>query len=278
MKQTNGSRPLVDIQHVVKEFTVTRGAFLPHRVGTVKAVSDVSLAIQQGETFGLVGESGCGKTTLGRLVVALEKPDSGQIWFDGDDLAKLGRTSLRSKRRGMQLMFQDPYSSLDPRMRVGDILAEPLVIHRIGSKRERGERVDELLREVGLSPTAVERYPHEFSGGQRQRIGLARALALVEPVVDAEPARRAQIIVAVERQLIVPREPLPDDEEQDPEQREVEDRHDLLPADIRQEGHEDRADHALRRSAIGEDHQSLQDPLPTRAGDLRRGRASTAKV
>jgi len=203
---TNGSRPLVDIQHVVKEFTVTRGAFLPHRVGTVKAVSDVSLAIQQGETFGLVGESGCGKTTLGRLVVALEKPDSGQIWFDGDDLAKLGRTRLRSKRRGMQLMFQDPYSSLDPRMRVGDILAEPLVIHRIGSKRERGERVDELLREVGLSPTAVERYPHEFSGGQRQRIGLARALALSprlivadEPVSALDVSIRSQVLNLMNR-------------------------------------------------------------------------------
>src|SRR5207244_10221557 len=113
----NGSRPLVDIQHVVKEFTVTRGAFLPHRVGTVKAVSDVSLAIQQGETFGLVGESGCGKTTLGRLVVALEKPDSGQIWFDGDDLAKLNHRQLRAKRKAMQLMFKDRYSYLDPRMR-----------------------------------------------------------------------------------------------------------------------------------------------------------------
>ena len=200
------SGPLVDIRDVVKEFPVMRGAVIPRTVGSVKAVSNVSLSIARGETFGLVGESGCGKTTLGRLVVALEKPDSGEIWFDGDNLNKLSRGRLRNKRRAMQLMFQDPYSSLDPRMRVGDILSEPLVIHHVGNKEERRKRVGELLHEVGLNPRAVERYPHEFSGGQRQRIGLARALALNprlivadEPVSALDVSIRSQILNLMNR-------------------------------------------------------------------------------
>ena len=205
MSTANGAA-LVEIRDVVKEFPVTRGAVIPRRVGTVKAVSNVSLAVKRKETFGLVGESGCGKTTLGRLVVALEKPDSGQVLFDGANLAGLGRTELRAKRKSMQLMFQDPYSSLDPRMRVGDILAEPLVIHRIGTSREKRDRVSALLAEVGLSPRAVERYPHEFSGGQRQRIGLARALALNpmlivadEPVSALDVSIRSQILNLMNR-------------------------------------------------------------------------------
>ncbi|HEY6874985.1 MAG TPA: oligopeptide/dipeptide ABC transporter ATP-binding protein [Candidatus Dormibacteraeota bacterium] len=205
MSQANGAA-LVEIRDVVKEFPVTRGAVIPRRVGTVKAVSNVSLAVMRNETFGLVGESGCGKTTLGRLVVALEKPDSGQVLFEGADLAGLGRGELRAKRRSMQLMFQDPYSSLDPRMRVGDILAEPLVIHRIGTSQEKRDRVSALLAEVGLSPRAVERYPHEFSGGQRQRIGLARALALNptlivadEPVSALDVSIRSQILNLMNR-------------------------------------------------------------------------------
>jgi len=205
VSQANGAA-LVDIRNVVKEFPVTRGAVIPRRVGTVKAVSNVSLAVKRKETFGLVGESGCGKTTLGRLVVALEKPDSGHVLFDGADLAGLGRTELRARRKSMQLMFQDPYSSLDPRMRVGDILAEPLVIHRIGTSQEKRDRVSGLLAEVGLSPRAVERYPHEFSGGQRQRIGLARALALNpmlivadEPVSALDVSIRSQILNLMNR-------------------------------------------------------------------------------
>ena len=196
---------LLELRHVVKEFDVTRGV-IARKVGSIKAVSDVSLTIKRGETFGLVGESGCGKTTLGRLVVALEKPSSGEIWFDGDNLALIRRRRLRDVRKKMQLMFQDPYSSLDPRMRVLQILAEPLAIHRIGTARERRERVAQLLKEVGLSPRAIERYPHEFSGGQRQRIGLARALALSptlivadEPVSALDVSIRSQILNLMNR-------------------------------------------------------------------------------
>jgi peptide/nickel transport system ATP-binding protein len=191
---------LLDLRHVVKEFDVTRGV-IARKVGSIKAVSDVSLTIKRRETFGLVGESGCGKTTLGRLVVALEKPNSGEIWFDGDNLALIKRGRLRDVRKKMQLMFQDPYSSLDPRMRVLQILSEPLAIHRIGNARQRRDRVAQLLKEVGLSPRAIERYPHEFSGGQRQRIGLARALALSptlivadEPVSALDVSIRSQIL------------------------------------------------------------------------------------
>jgi oligopeptide/dipeptide ABC transporter ATP-binding protein len=199
------TRDLVELRSVVKEFPVTRGV-IARRVGSVKAVSNVTLAIRRRETFGLVGESGCGKTTLGRLVVALEKPDSGEIWFDGDNLARLGHRRLRAARKKMQLMFQDPYSSLDPRMRVGQILAEPLLIHRLGNSTQRRERVEQLLNEVGLSPRAVDRYPHEFSGGQRQRIGLARALALSptlivadEPVSALDVSIRSQILNLMNR-------------------------------------------------------------------------------
>ena len=196
---------LLDVRHVVKEFPVTRGV-VAHKIGSIKAVSDVSIAIKRRETFGLVGESGCGKTTLGRLIVALEKPDSGDIWFDGDNLAAIKRGRLRDVRKKMQLMFQDPYSSLDPRMRVQQILSEPLAIHRIGNGKERRDRVEQLLKEVGLSPRAIERYPHEFSGGQRQRIGLARALALSptlivadEPVSALDVSIRSQILNLMNR-------------------------------------------------------------------------------
>jgi oligopeptide/dipeptide ABC transporter ATP-binding protein len=192
---------LLEIDHLVKEFPVTAGAIAQRKIGTVKAVSDVSFTVREGETFGLVGESGCGKTTIGRLVVGLERADSGAIRFHGTDVTKLHGGALRRVRRDLQLMFQDPYSSLDPRMRVGAILREPLVVQGIGSRREQSERVHQLLSEVGLSKRSFDLYPHEFSGGQRQRIGFARALALQprlivadEPVSALDVSIQAQIL------------------------------------------------------------------------------------
>ena len=191
----------LEVRHLVKEFPVTAGAVMQRKIGSVKAVSDVSLTISKGETFGLVGESGCGKTTIGRMMVGLEKPTSGEIWFEGQDIAKLKGREFRRKRRDLQLMFQDPYASLDPRMRVGAIIREPLTVQKIGSSQERDSRVSQLLQEVGLSPKAADLYPHEFSGGQRQRIGLARALALNpklivadEPVSALDVSIRSQIL------------------------------------------------------------------------------------
>jgi oligopeptide/dipeptide ABC transporter ATP-binding protein len=198
--------PLLVLDHVVKEFPITSGAVLRRRSGSVHAVSDVSFTLARGQTMGLVGESGCGKTTIGRLVVALERPTSGRVLFEGRDLAALPASRLRLVRRNLQLMFQDPYASLDPRMRVGTILREPLQIQDVGSRAEQQDRVGSLLREVGLSPRAAELYPHEFSGGQRQRIGLARALALSpklivadEPVSALDVSIRAQILNLMRR-------------------------------------------------------------------------------
>jgi oligopeptide/dipeptide ABC transporter ATP-binding protein len=191
----------LDLRHLVKEFPVTAGAVLQRKIGSVHAVSDVSFAVKKGETFGLVGESGCGKTTIGRMIVGLERPTSGEIWFEGSNIAKIRGREFRRRRRDLQLMFQDPYASLDPRMRVGTIIREPLVVQRIGSKEERNSRVRQLLQEVGLSPKSVDLYPHEFSGGQRQRIGLARALTLNpklivadEPVSALDVSIRSQIL------------------------------------------------------------------------------------
>ena len=194
------------LERVVKEFPVTSGAVFQRKIGTIKAVSDVSLQITAGETFGLVGESGCGKTTLGRLITALEGLSEGRILFGGEDLTELGRRDLRARRRDLQLMFQDPYASLDPRMRVSTIMREPLAIQHYGSRAEQDSRVAELLREVGLPAQAAQRYPHEFSGGQRQRIGLARALALNpklivadEPVSALDVSVRSQILNLMKR-------------------------------------------------------------------------------
>ncbi len=201
----DGAAPLLELRHLVKEFPITSGV-LQRKVGAVHAVSDVSFSVPAGTTFGLVGESGCGKTTIGKVIVALEKPNSGSVTLGGLDVSKLSGGDLRRKRRDLQLMFQDPHSSLDPRMRVGAIIGEPLAIQHMGSMRAQRDRVFELLGEVGLPRNAVERYPHEFSGGQRQRIGLARALTLNprlivadEPVSALDVSIRAQVLNLMKR-------------------------------------------------------------------------------
>jgi oligopeptide/dipeptide ABC transporter ATP-binding protein len=197
---------LLRVTELVKEFPVAGGSIFRRRSGRVHAVSGISFSVRQGETFGLVGESGCGKTTVGRLVTALESADSGSIEIDGDDITTLDRKTLRAKRRDFQLMFQDPYASLDPRMRVGRILNEPLAIQGVGTREEHQEVIQELLADVGLAPDAVDRYAHEFSGGQRQRIGLARALALHprlvvadEPVSALDVSIRSQVLNLMKR-------------------------------------------------------------------------------
>src|SRR5258706_8058026 len=168
--------PLVEVSHLVKTFTRDAGVL---RTGTrVAAVDDVSFSIDEGETFGLVGESGSGKTTTGRCLLRLIEPSSGEVRFRGEDVLAFPKRRLREARRDMQIVFQDPYSSLNPRMPARRIVEEPLVIHRLGDRGEREARVAELFRLVGLNPVHLDRYPHQFSGGQRQRIGLARALAL----------------------------------------------------------------------------------------------------
>jgi peptide/nickel transport system ATP-binding protein len=198
---TANGQPLLRAEHLVKDFSVTAGAVLQRKVGAVSAVADVSFSIQPGQTFGMVGESGCGKTTIGRLIVGLEQANSGSIILDGEDLAKLNTRDRRKRGPKVQLMFQDSYASMDPRMRVGPILREPLAIQRIGSRREQQAKINAMLDEVGLPRVAVERYPHEFSGGQRQRLGLARSLILNpkllvadEPVSALDVSIQAQIL------------------------------------------------------------------------------------
>ena len=191
--------PLVEVSHLVKTFTRDAGLF---RAGTrVAAVDDVSFGIDEGETFGLVGESGSGKTTTGRCLLRLIEPSSGGVRFRGENVLDFSKRRLREARRDMQIVFQDPYSSLNPRMRAREIVEEPLIIHRLGGRTERQARVAELFRLVGLNPVHLERYPHQFSGGQRQRIGLARALALNpsfvildEPVSALDVSVQAQVV------------------------------------------------------------------------------------
>ena len=191
--------PLVEVRHLVKHFQ--RGGGLLRPTSVVRAVDDVSFSIEEGETYGLVGESGSGKSTTGRCMLRLIEPTSGEMRFKGEDVLAFDRARLRSARRDMQMVFQDPYSSLNPRMRALGIVEEPLIIHKIGTRTERRDKVAELFRLVGLDPAQLERYPHEFSGGQRQRIGLARALALNpsfviadEPVSALDVSIQAQVI------------------------------------------------------------------------------------
>ena len=191
--------PLLDVRNLVKEYSSRRGLF--SRGQAVRAVDEVSFTVTPGETFGLVGESGCGKTTTGRCILRLIEPTSGEVRFKDLNLAALSSRELRRARRHLQIVFQDPYSSLNPRMRVGEIVAEPLVIHRIGDGATRAAKVRELFELVGLNPADIRKYPHEFSGGQRQRIGLARALAL-EPslVICDEPV--SALDVSVQAQVV----------------------------------------------------------------------------
>jgi ABC-type oligopeptide transport system ATPase subunit len=190
---------LLEVKDLVKEFTRKQGFFRAPSV--VRAVDGVSFAIEPGETFGLVGESGSGKTTTGRCVLRLIEPTSGEVRFKGEDVLRFSRERLRQARRDMQIVFQDPYSSLNPRMRVGDIVEEPLIIHKLGTKAERRDRVAELFRLVGLEPDFVRRYPHQFSGGQRQRIGIARALALNPALIIADEAVSA-LDVSIQAQVV----------------------------------------------------------------------------
>jgi peptide/nickel transport system ATP-binding protein len=192
---------LLNVEHLVKDFPVTRGAVLQRRVGWVSAVADVNFTIRGGHTMGLVGESGCGKTTIGRLVVGLEKPTGGAINFEGKNLAKSSGREYRRERQDIQLMFQDAYASLDPRMRAGAVLQEPLVVQHIGSRRDRNQKVAEMLDHVGLPRTAIERYPHEFSGGQRQRLGFARALMLNPKLIVADEPVSA-LDVSIQAQVL----------------------------------------------------------------------------
>ena len=190
---------LLDVRNLVKEFTRKQGLF--RAASGVRAVDDVTFSIDAGETFGLVGESGSGKTTTGRCILRLIEPSSGEVEFKGENVLGFDRTRMRLARRDMQIVFQDPYSSLNPRMRAGDIVEEPLVIHRVGTRVERKARVAELFELVGLDPDHRTRYPHQFSGGQRQRIGLARALALHPSLIIADEPVSA-LDVSVQAQVV----------------------------------------------------------------------------
>lgn len=199
------AKVLLRVQNLVKHFPIKQGIIIQKQVGAVHAVDDISFEVYEGETLGLVGESGCGKSTTGRTVLQLFRPTSGSVHFNGADLVGLKGEDLRKMRRKMQMIFQDPYASLNPRMTVGEIIGEPLVVHKVASQKEIDERVDNLLALVGLNPAFSTRYPHEFSGGQRQRIGVARALALQpsfivcdEPISALDVSIQAQVVNLLE--------------------------------------------------------------------------------
>jgi oligopeptide transport system ATP-binding protein len=196
---------LVEVKDLVKHFPISQGIVIQRQVGAVRAVDGISFVVHQGETLGLVGESGCGKSTTGRTVLQLYRPTSGTVNFDGVNLVELKGEALRKMRRKMQMIFQDPYASLNPRMTVGEIVGEPLIVHRVANGKDVEQRVEHLLELVGLNPSFANRFPHEFSGGQRQRIGVARALALQpsfivcdEPISALDVSIQAQVVNLLE--------------------------------------------------------------------------------
>jgi len=199
-KEKDGKRDLVQVKNLVKYFPV-RGGLLQRVVAWVQAVDDVSFSVHEGEALGLVGESGCGKTTVGRTILRLIEPTSGSVMMDGNDVLKMRGNDLKAMRRNMQIIFQDPYASLDPRMTIGDSIAEGLKIHNIGTPRQRFDATLEMLRKVGLEDYHARRYPHEFSGGQRQRIGIARALALRPKFIVADEPVSA-LDVSIQSQVL----------------------------------------------------------------------------
>ncbi len=199
---TPAAKPLLEVRGLQMHFPISEGMIMRRQIGEVKAVDGVDLTIGRGETLGLVGESGCGKTTMGRCILRLEKPTAGQIVYDGVDIAKLGRRDLVALRRRIQVIFQDPYSSLNPRMKIGSIIGEPMRVHGIvPDAHHRRDRVAELLSICGLNPNFADRYPHEMSGGQRQRVGIARALSLNPEFIVCDEAVSA-LDVSIQAQII----------------------------------------------------------------------------
>jgi len=196
------TKPLLEVRGLQMHFPVTEGLVISRKVGEVKAVDGIDFAVRRGETLGLVGESGCGKTTTGRCILRLERPTAGEILYDGVDIARLGPKELLSLRRRIQVIFQDPYSSLNPRMKVGEIIAEPIMVHGLERNPDRRvARVRELLSVCGLDPKFADRYPHEMSGGQRQRVGIARALALEPEFIVCDEAVSA-LDVSIQAQIV----------------------------------------------------------------------------